>query len=214
MNAVAQLLQQRQDLWRATDPPHIPAAIPTGHPALDEALGGGWPSAGLCEILQPAVKPGIAVTPALPLLLPGLARLTVEAKGAARWIALIAPPLPPYAPGFAAAGVDPARLLLIRPPDSAANLWAIEQSLRLGGCSAVLAWPERLEEASYRRLQLAAEQGESLGFLFRDEANAPRHSPAAIRLLVRNDGDGLRVDILKRRGGWPKSGLRLPAGKD
>ena len=73
---------------------------------------------------------------ALRLVLPALARLSQAEK----WLAWIAPPHLPYAPALAAHGVELARVLIIgalaRPPE---RFWVLDQSLRAGACSAVLA---------------------------------------------------------------------------
>jgi hypothetical protein len=57
-------------------------------------------------------------------------------------------------------------------------------------------------------LQLAAEAGATLGFLFQRRPIAG--SPAALRLSVSAAGPkAVDVDILKRRGGWPTGPVRL-----
>src|SRR3970282_1661015 len=70
--------------------------VPTGFPALDAELpGGGWPAAALTEILPQ--HEGIGE-----LRILGHALANLSARG--RWLAGIAPPYPPYAPGPPAAG--------------------------------------------------------------------------------------------------------------
>ena len=52
-----------------------------------------------------------------------------------------------------------------------------------------------------RRLQLAAESGDALAFLFRPAQSAGKASPAALRLRLRADNDAqLDIEILKCRG--------------
>ena len=165
--------------------------MPTGWPVFDELLGGGWPRAALTEVLSEAHQ-------GLPLLIPLLARLSTEQ----RWLALIAPPYVPYAPALVARGVAVERLLLIRDVSATQGLWATEQALKSGACATVLAWPGELQTAQLRRLQLAAEQGDCLGVLFRTPRTARQSSPAALRLRVRPAPLGLEVDVLKRRAGW------------
>jgi len=60
-----------------------------------------------------------------------------------------------------------------------------------------------------RRLQLAAEHGEAVAFLFRplDAANTP--SPVALRLSVQRRDNDLTVRILKSRGRWAAGTIRL-----
>ncbi len=194
-------LLQRTDIWRGGEharhdglPGAARTSVSSGYPALDAQLpGGGWPLGALTELLPE--HEGIG---ALGLLLPALARLTHEDRP----IVWITPPHLPYAPALAAAGLDLSRLLLIRAPRQD-SLWALEQALRSGACAAALAWPHQPESRALRRLQLAAETGRALAVLIRPPRDAQHASPAALRLHVDAAPEGLRVHILKRRGGWP-----------
>ena len=198
-----QLLQQRTDLWRGRHTFSAPAGVGSGYAALDEALGGrGWPRGAVTEIIGRER----ATVAAASLLLPGLASLSREAG----WIALVSPPLIPYAPALAGAGIDLSRLMVVRPDSESERLWALEQLLCSGCCEAALAWPQPIAPTLLRRLQLAAERGGSCGFLFLQETAAGRSSNAALRLRVKPLAEGFSVDVLKRPGGWPVEGLVLP----
>ena len=187
-------------LWQTEDD-----GIRTGFAALDAAfLHQGWPRAGLTELLCDANGIG-----EIRLLAPALAALC---KNEERSIALVMPPFVPYPPALEAIGVDLARMLLIRCREPREALWAMEQALRTGACSAVLGWLEetRLGFASLRRLVLAARQGEAWGSLFRPARALENASAAELRLhLLPAADDRLRINILKRRGGWPLSGIEL-----
>lgn len=189
------LLNGRADIWRGGEmPPAARAGLPTGFPALDALLpGGGWPQGALTEILADSEAVG-----ALRLVLPALATLSE----APRWLAWIAPPHVPYAPALAAGGVTLSRVLLVHPRERTDRLWALEQALRSGTCSAVLAWLAGTGRTPMRRLQLAAEAGDTWGVLFRPAWARRESSPAALRLLVEAVPGGVRVRVLKRRGGW------------
>ena len=188
-------LLQRADIWRGGRLTAAARAVPSGYSELDGLLpGGGWPRGALTEILMP--RQGIG---ALRLLMPALAQLSHSD----RWICWVAPPHIPYAPALVAAGVDLSRVLLVHPKAQRDGLWAVEQSLRSGNCGAVLAWPVLDDAGVMRRLQLAAEAGDTLGFLFRAQRFVKRPSPAALRIQLDTYIDGkLSVSILKRRGGW------------
>ncbi len=97
----------------------------------------------------------------------------------------------------------PRRMLIVRPRAGRDALWAMEQALRSQACAAVLGWADRAEDSALRRLKLAAEEGDSLGLLFRPPARAMEHSPAALRLALEPRGAALDVRILKSRGGAP-----------
>jgi len=191
MQAVASLdsLLAAQTLWHAgRHPATTRDGEPTGHAALDALLPQrGWPRRALTELLLPADGVG-----ELALLMPTLARLSREGGT----LALVAPPYLPYAPAWQAAGIDLGALQVIEaaPRDA---LWAFEQCLRSGACAAVVGWPRQADAQALRRLQVAADSGDCLGFVLRDRKHAANPSPAALRL--EHDGDGWRVR--KCRGG-------------
>ncbi|WLD56844.1 translesion DNA synthesis-associated protein ImuA [Salinispirillum sp. LH 10-3-1] len=186
--------------WHAAQP----VTIPTGHTALDNLFAGkGWPQGALTEVLYQQAGIG-----EMRLLIPALAELSQQS----RWIMMIAPPFLPNAAALEAAGVDTSKLLIIRPESVRDLLWTLEESLRTGSCSAVMAWPNTLSSTETRRLQLAAETGKTLGFLFRPIATAQETSPAAVRVELQPSTQGTEVKVLKRRAGWPSEPLQLDLG--
>ena len=200
MSAVVSIDSMLADrrLWRGPSTPGPAAREPTGHAALDAALpGGGWPEHALTELLLAADGIG-----ELGLLLPTLARLT----RAGRPVVWVDPPYRPYAPALARAGIDLARLHVVD-TDGRETAWAIEQCLRSQACGAVLGWPLRADDRTLRRLQVAAETGQALGFVFRPLAAARNPSPAALRLQLEPG----RLQILKCRGGVARGQIPFPA---
>lgn len=197
-------LLARPDIWQGRGRPQGPAdGEATGFAALDARLpAGGWPRGGLTELLP--ARTGIGE---LRLLMPALARLS---RGA-RWVAWVDPPHIPYAAGLYAAGVDLAHTLIVRSRDARERLWALEQALRAGTCAAVLGWPGTLDDTAARRLQLAAEAGGCLGFLFRAPQAGDEPSFAALRLTLTSERGGLTVETRHQRGGWPGMRLHLAA---
>jgi hypothetical protein len=187
------LLDERR-VWkgRQTAPPINPQ--PTGHAALDAALPlGGWPASALSEILIPADGSG-----ELRLLWPTLARLASKGER----IVLVTPPFIPYPQAWEAAGVDLRWLAVIQASDKD-SLWAAEQCLRSGSCGAVVCWPRHAEDRTLRRLQVAAETGQTLAFACRPLQAAANPSPAALRIAIETRPLCLRV--LKCRGGMAPS---------
>jgi hypothetical protein len=195
MGAVVALetLLAAQTLWRAGRAATIAAeGESTGHASFDALLPqGGWPRRALTELLLPADGVG-----ELQLLFPTLARMT-RAGGT---VVLVAPPYIPYAPAWQAAGMDLTHLEIVeaQPRDA---LWAFEQCLRSGACAAVLGWPRQADAQSLRRLQVAADSGDCLGFAFRDRKHLANPSPAALR-LEQSDG---AWHVRKCRGGQAPS---------
>ena len=105
------------------------------------------------------------------------------------------------AQAWQAAGVALERLEIVQatPRDA---LWAFEQCLRSGACGAVLGWPRQADAQALRRLQVAADSGQCLGFALRDRRHAANPSPAALRLeAVRDAHGGNAWQVRKCRGG-------------
>ena len=190
--ALSHLLDARQ-VWRGRAQPPAEGGQSTGWPLLDAALPArGWPEASLTEILLPTDGIG-----ELHLLLPTLARLTQGQRP----VMLIAPPYAPCAMGWRQRGVNLQRVDIVE-ADEKHVLWAAEQCLRSGSCAAVLAWPQQADDRSLRRLQVAADTGRALAFVFRDCRYLANASPAALRLeLTAKPQPSLW--IRKCRGGHP-----------
>lgn len=197
----ARLVELLRDprLWTGRDLAAAPAS-PSGYAPLDALLpGGGWPLGALTELLSE--RPGIGE---LSLLMPALARLSAES----RRIALVHPPYRACAPAWVQQGIRLEHLLLLDPISGMDALWAAEQILRSEAFGALLLWPRSIHEKELRRLQLAAEASQALAFLFRPLAAASRFSPAALRLKL---SAGLHIEVLKSRGGRPRSfSMTLP----
>lgn len=188
-------------VWRGGSSREAAGALPSGIADLDAHLpGGGWPRGALTEIL--CEHDGLGE---LGLLVPAFASLT----RARERIALIAPPYLPFAPAWAAGGVDPACLVRID-ARVAEHGWAGEQCLRAGCIAAVMMWLPSADYRQLRRLQLAAETGGSLGFAFRPASALSKPSPAALRLRVCADARTTRLDIVKCRGRFGSAGAALP----
>ncbi|MFK8030485.1 MAG: translesion DNA synthesis-associated protein ImuA [Gammaproteobacteria bacterium] len=180
--------------------------IQTGHAVLNQFLpGGGWPRAALTEILLDGPGSG-----ELQLVLPALTHLCgQDSSDVNRWISWIAPPYVPYAPALSKAGINLSRMLLVHARKGLDVMWAAEQALRCGTCSAVLVWaPDRVNAKALRRLQLAAEEGDSWGVVVRGARAQSDSSPAAVRLRLSSDEHGRTLHLLKSRGGRP---LRMAA---
>ena len=93
------------------------------------------------------------------------------------------------------------------------HLWAIERACKSGTCSVVLAWlgNHSLTLKDTQRLQIAARQGGTLACLMRPMNAHQQASMAELRVSLQpsNTTGQVRLDILKRRGGWPVQNLQL-----
>ncbi|RON08720.1 CDP-6-deoxy-delta-3,4-glucoseen reductase [Pseudomonas brassicacearum] len=181
-------------VWKGRPAPPSVSPQPTGHAALDAALpSGGWPEAALTEILIAGQGVG-----EVQLVWPALARLTTAGER----VVLVAPPHVPYPQAWQNAGVDLRQLSIIQASDREA-LWAAEQCLRSGSCGAVLCWPQQADDRALRRLQVAAETGQTLAFAYRSIKDAINPSPAALRIAI--DSRPAQLRVLKCRGGLARS---------
>src|SRR3954468_6001450 len=72
-----------------------------------------------------------------------------------------------YPPAAAAWGIDLDRMIVVHPQNARDELWAMVQALRSPTVAAMLATIDRLDSRAFRRLQLAAQAGQTLGVLMR-----------------------------------------------
>jgi cell division inhibitor SulA/protein ImuA len=196
-------LLENPRVWRGHNQAQAANGLASGYEALDRHLpGGGWPQCSLTEILVEHYGIG-----ELRLLMPALAALSADSNAADHaepgWIAWVAPPFQPYPPALQQWGINLSRMLIVRPKDDSEMLWSAEQALSSGTCAAVLLWPAALDDQASRRLQLAAEKGNSWAIAFRPPAARSEPSAAALRIELLSNGEGTRLSILKSRGGRP-----------
>ena len=181
----------------------VSPAQSTGFAALDNVLPGrGWPIGALTELI-PTVE-GIGE---LRLLLPALRALS---RDQGRPIVFIRPPHVPYAPALARAGLPLTSIIRIETRDDEDARWAAEQTLREGVAGAVLLWSKADADLPLRRLQLAAQEGQALAFLYRHPRCLQNASPAAVRLTLNPAPGAIRITVIKARGGTREASLLCP----
>lgn len=132
----------------------VPGAVALGVPEMDAALPWGGLALGCLHEVTGATHTddiGDGAASAFSAML--LGRLATEARRPALWIGHGDVP---YAPGLAALGLSPERLVLVRPYRAAQSLWALEEALRCRALAGVLAEVWNVDLTAARRLQLAA----------------------------------------------------------
>lgn len=190
-------------LWHADRLAEVDTPVAaTGFAALDAELpGGGWPLAGLTELLSPAPGGG-----ELPLLAPAL-------RAGTQPLLCIAPPWRPYGPAWRALGLALERLVWVDAQPGRDASWAAEQALRSRACGWVLLWwhdAAPLRPETLRRLHLGALESGCPLLLLRPQSARERASPAPLRLALAPEAPGqLRVEVFKRRGPPQAQALRL-----
>ena len=150
-------------------------SVSTGVARLDEALPlGGLPTGAITEILSPFEGAGATEL---------AFRAARAAAGATRTVVVVDTRGDFYPPAAWRLGIAQDRLLVIRTQKIDQALWAIDQTLRCSAVAAVVAPIPRMDRASSRRLQLAAESTGAVGLLLRP-ASDRGHSFAAVQMLV------------------------------
>lgn len=154
--------------------------VPTGLCSLDRLLpGNGLPGSSIVEWVQQV--PGIpAASLALFCIRPRLL--------SAGCLAIVDGQSEFHAEAALRLGIPVSRLLLIRPPRSTSNqadfLWALEQTARCSGVSAVLCWIDRISSTAMRRLQLAVERSSVCLHVVRPQSALRQTSWADFRFVV------------------------------
>ena len=217
MNEMLEQVINRNDTWRgrhshfqghvfsANSDFHACTGLSTGYTTLDAQLQqGGWPLDSTIELLSDGCGLG-----SMGLFLPAMEALSEQG----RWQVFIAPPYIPYAPLLAARGIDTRQVLLVHPKNRQDLLWSTEQALRSTTCSAVFSWlgAHDYSYSELRKLQLAAASGDTLSVMLRPNQAANNHSPASLRLQMR---EYRKVHILKQRGGNQAIDVELPPAED
>jgi len=178
--------------WERTPVDRHPATLPTAIAGLDELLpGGGWPEAGLVEIIVPD-----DYVDAMALVLPLMAHLGVQD----RWLGMVAPPCIPRARILQDRRINPLRLQQVNSHAGRSDMWTMEYMLQDGNYSLVLGWPSCDTELVARRLANAALAGNSLGILFRYESFSTTVSRSGLRMKLEINEIGKLVYRLNNRG--------------
>ncbi|MEO8270548.1 MAG: hypothetical protein ABI557_12565 [Aureliella sp.] len=156
-----------------------PARSSAGCAALDELLPrGGYAAGCVVEYLR--------ATPAC-----GASTLAWAAAAAAMhatdgFLVVVDTQHNIYPPPLASHGIDLAKVIFVRPQSQGDAIWAIDQALRTSAVAAVVAELERIDDRSARRLQLAAESGQSLALLLRGRQARQQPTWAEVQWLVRS----------------------------
>lgn len=114
-----------------------------------------------------------------------------------------------YPPAAVRLGIEPEKLIVVQPASQSEGNWALDQALRCRAVAAAVAWPASLDGHTFRRLQLASEEGGSLGLLIRPAAARAEPSWADVRLWVEplpalSESAGaprrVKIEVLRSRG--------------
>jgi hypothetical protein len=135
-------------------------------------------------------------------------QIMAQSSAGRGFLAVVDPAREFYVPASSGWGVDPSKMLLLRPATRDETCWTIEECLRCPGVSATWAWlEERIPARVHRRWQLAAEAGGGVGLFFRPITARREPVWADLRLMVtpqvgnQEESRRLNIEVLYRRGG-------------
>ena len=151
---------------------------PTAGRAVDFDLGplerafpnGRFPTGAMHELISRSPEQAAATSGFLAALLAPL----LKRGGVCLWIGNMQPIFPP---GLALFGIQPDRLLFVRPAKEKDLLWTIEEALKCEALAAVVGEIREIGFTDSRRLQLAVEHSRVTGFLL-------RHAPATLATVA------------------------------
>jgi len=198
---IDRLLAHNPVLWRGCDMSgRGDHGQTTGYAQLDDILPGrGWPRNAIVEIVSRQWGMG-----ELQLLVPLMREVIRQGK----WILWISPPYLLNSPALLQAGIDPEQVLVINLDTSCKDaLWGMEKALQTESCGLVLAWQNWLPDKVVRRLQLAAETGETLGVLFQHRIS--KYSQSSLRLEIKDFRGQAEIVVLKARGNFRPLSVQL-----
>ncbi|MFY0567867.1 ImuA family protein [Archangium lansingense] len=184
------------------------AALRTGVEAFDELLpGGGLPLGQVVELWGEAASGRTSLA----------LRAVASAHREGRLCAYVDGPGELYPPAAVAAGVDPARLLIVRPKTAEQLAWSAVQLVRSGAFACVVldltrgpkgGGAVRLSPAEGKRLMDAAGRGGSL-LLLLTAPEAPGDGMMRLRTEAQDD-EGLSVEVVRSRQGGIGSRALVP----
>ncbi len=180
-NATVELL--RQQLAARETPPAAGEAlvVPSGCEGFDRFLpDGGWRRGSLVEWLIPGAGSGTLA----------FALATAKTLWSSGSVVIVDRRREFFPPAAAAWGLPLARTILVRPANEADERWAWEQALLAPGVAVVWGTLDRLAPRDFRRLQLAAEAGKAIGFVFRPAERRGEPSWSHVQLQVRPTASG------------------------
>lgn len=209
---LSQLAQQLRTIEVAGRKPWQGQIISSGCKAIDDCLpDGGYAAGSLVEWIADEAGSGIAL----------LALTTArQAMRNGKYLLVIDRERRFYPPAALAMGIAMEQLIVIHPERLDDLHWAIDQGLRCSAIGAVLAHIERIDDRVARRLQLAAEEGGTLGlFLRRSKTALPTPSWAEVQWHVTPQADSRLgnhrcwdLHLQRCRGG--RAGTRLTLKMD
>jgi hypothetical protein len=202
MSSLISDLKNKHWLWQASQHTRsIGDKLPTGLSDLDDALNGGFPNRGVVRINSTmGIGEWLLCTPVIQ-----------QRQQDQRQLFIIAAPMTVNSAMLIEQGIPLERTFFIQVNTRDEALWACEQCLSSGVAHSVLLWHEQLSIGQAKRLEVAAEQGDSLLMLFQYQQYS-QPLPISLSMSLNRQQHSLLVSIDKQRGGWPVTSIRVEHG--
>ena len=185
-------------------------------PSVDGGLGpirdafpnANFPLGAVHEFLSAKAEETAAATG----FIAGLLASLMKGGGVSLWISTSRMVFPPALKNF---GIDPDRIIFVDLPREKEVIWAVDEALKCSALTAVIAEMNGISFTYSRRLQLAVENSQVTGFLFRNDSPRPNATACFSRWRIQplpsepiDDLPGIgssawRVELLKIRNGRP-----------
>lgn len=200
MNSILSYLKNKRLVWQANHQQALPDVASSGYDDLDSELQGGFPHTGVIDIHSPF---GIGE---LRLFLPHLRQRQEHHQ---KLMIFIAPPMLVNSEMLAHYGFSLEQVLVLQPNSPEDALWSAEQCLKSGSVHSVLIWHQSFDIAQIKRLQMAADNGDALMLIFRQQKTDALSLPVSLAMRLNGHPQGLEVEITKRKGAWPSKAFTL-----
>jgi cell division inhibitor SulA len=210
MNPILHDLQNKRWIWTAANAKqHTSSAkLTSGFEGLDKVLSGGFPRAGMIHLQSPL---GCGEMRLMLSVLQNQHEVSQEHK----LYMFIDPPFELNAEFLLAQKIPLTQLVIVRTTQQQDALWSAEQSAKSGACHAVFMWQQHLKHIQVRKLEHAAQQGNSYCIWLHSHMNYGQaveqsNLPLSLSLSISREADTLGIKINKQKIGWAQNTVKIP----
>lgn len=208
MNPILHELEAKQWIWTAASEKQTSlqaSRLPTGFEALDKALSGGFPKAGMIHVDSHL---GCGELRLMLSVLQQRDFVRHEAQNTKLRV-FIAPPFSLNAEFLLSENIALEHLLVISPVNQEEALWSAEQCAKSGVCEAIFLWQHSLGQTQIRKLELAALHGDCHCFWFDNSQRSTSNLPLSLSLSLLRQNECIQVKVNKQKVGWAKPAVSV-----
>ena len=199
MASLLSLVEKHPAIWRGNQAPVSPSRrLATGYLHLDEAILGGLPEHGVIRICS---RMGIGEL--------SLLKKVFSQSGDNAFYLFINPPGLLLSNNLGRVNISHSNVNVVNTSPEL-GLWTAEEGIKSASCTVILLWCEHINATQARRLQVAAAQHECLVVIFEPDNKRTEPLPVPLDMSLAATENGLKIDIRKLQGGWPKQNILIP----